>query len=176
LKRLLILAFLLLASAAHAQQQPATVILVRHAEKAAAPADNPPLTAEGSLRAEALVRVLRNAGVTAIYSTPYARTRETAAPLAAALDLQITETPIYNRKVASYADSVAARVRREGGVILVVGHSNTMGAVIKALGGPDIGDVADPEYDNLFFLTTQEGQPSRLVRARYGPRSEAVAR
>lgn len=168
MKRLLILTFLLLAPTAYAQQQPATVILVRHAEKAAAPADNPPLTAEGSLRAEELVKVLRNAGVTAIYSTPYARTRETAAPIAAALGLQIVETPIYSRKVATYADSVAARVRREGGVILVVGHSNTMGAVIKALHGPDIGEIADPEYDNLFFLTVQNDYPTRMVRAKYG--------
>ena len=74
--------------------------------------------------------VVNDAGVTAIYSTPYARTLETARPLANALGLAITETPIPNRNVAAYGDSIAARVRREGGVIVVVGHSNTMAVVI----------------------------------------------
>ena len=176
MRRLLVVMFVLWGSAVHAQEQPTTVIVVRHAEKAAAPADNPPLTAAGALRADALVRVLRDAGVTAIYATPYARTLDTARPLARALDLQITETPILNRNVGAYGDSVATRARREGGVILVVGHSNTMGIVIKALGGPDIGEVTDAEYDHLFIVTVQAGRPTRLVRATYGQPFEAVTK
>lgn len=176
MKHWLVLALLLFVPGAYAQQQPATVIVLRHAEKAAAPADNPPLTAQGGVRADELARVLRDAGVTAIYSTPYARTLDTARPLANALGLPITETPIPNRNVAAYGDSIAARVRREGGVIVVVGHSNTMGVVIKALGGPDIGEVTDHEYDHLFVVTVQDGQPARLVRAQYGRRFEAVSK
>lgn len=176
MKHWLFLALLVLVSPAYAQQQAATVIVVRHAEKAAAPADNPPLTAEGAVRADELARLLRDAGVTAIYSTPYARTLDTARPLAHALGLPITETPILNRNVAAYGDSVAARVRREGGVIVVVGHSNTLGVVIKALGGPDIGEVTDPEYDHLFVVTVQDGKPARLVRARYGRRFDVVSK
>jgi hypothetical protein len=61
-------------------------------------------------------------------------------------------------------------------VILVVGHSNTMGAVIKALGGPDVREITDPEYDNLFVVTVQDGKPTRLVRAKYGKRYEAVTK
>jgi hypothetical protein len=48
--------------------------------------------------------------------------------------------------------------------------------VIKALGGPDIGEIADPEYDNLFIVTIQDGKPTRLVRAKYGRRMEAVSK
>lgn len=176
MNRLVLLALLLFASVANAQQQPTTVIVVRHAEKAAAPTDNPPLTAEGAARADELVKVLRDAGITAIYSTPYARTLGTARPIANALGLTVTETPIPNRSVPAYGDSLAARVRREGGVILVVGHSNTMGAVIKSLGGPDIGEVTDAEYDHLFVLTVQDGQPTRLVRAKYGQHFERVTK
>ena len=176
LKRLLFLMLLASATALSAQTSPVTVILVRHGEKAAQPADNPPLTAEGQVRAEDLLKAVRDAGITAVYSTPYLRTTGTAKVVADGLQLPLTETPIYGRSVPVYADSVAARVRREGGVILVVGHSNTMGAVIKALGGPDIGEVADPEYDNLFFVTVQDGRPARLVRAKYGRRTEMVTK
>lgn len=170
------LLLLVCAPALHAQTQPVTIILVRHGEKMAQPVDNPPLTAEGQLRAEELARVVRDAGVTAIYSTPYLRTMNTAKVVADALKLSITETPIPGRSVAAYADSVVARAKRDGGVILVVGHSNTMGAVIKSLGAPEIGEITDPEHDHLFIVTVQEGKPARLVRAKYGRRSELIAK
>jgi broad specificity phosphatase PhoE len=169
-KRILVLVLVLFAvtTSAYAQAQPVTIILARHGEKIAQPADNPPLSPDGEQRARDLVNVVRDAGITAIYSTPYARTQSTAKPVADALKLPITETPILNRNVPAYGDSVAARAKRDGGVILVVGHSNTMGAVIKALGGPDIGEIPETDYDNLFVVTIQDGKPTRLVRARYG--------
>ena len=175
MRKLLCFVFLALcAPALLAQAEPTTVIVVRHAEKAQTPAGNPPLTAEGSLRADQLADALRDAGVTAIYSTPYARTQQTAAPLARSLGITVTETPIPNRNVAAYATDIAARAKRDGGVIVVVGHSNTGGAVIKALGGPDIGEIADERYDDLFVLTIQDGKPTRMVRAKYGQRWEPV--
>ena len=172
MKRFLLLMLLVSATALSAQTQPVTVILVRHGEKAAQPADNPPLTAQGQMRAGELLKAVRDAGITAIYSTPTVRTLSTAKVTADALKLPVTETPVYNRSVPTYADSVAARVKREGGVILVVGHSNTMGAVIKALGGPDVGEIADAEHDNMFVVTVQSGKPAQLVRAKYGQPSE----
>lgn len=173
--RALLLLFVL-SSGAIAQVQPITVILVRHGEKAAEPKEDPPLTAEGQIRAEDLLKAVRDAGITAIYSTVTVRTQSTAQVVADGLKLPITNTPVLNRSVPAYADSVAARVRREGGVVLVVGHSNTMGAVIKSLGGPDIGEITDPEHDNLFVVTVQDGKPTRLLRAKYGRRFEAVVK
>ncbi|HET9440776.1 MAG TPA: phosphoglycerate mutase family protein, partial [Longimicrobiales bacterium] len=168
MQRLMLLLVLLFAPALHAQSQPATVIVVRHAEKETQPADNPPLSATGRQRVDALVEAVRHAGITSIYSTPYARTLETARGVAKVLNVPVVETPILNRNVPAYGDSVAARARRDGGVILVVGHSNTMAAVIKALGGPDIGEIADADYENLFVLTIAEGQAVRFIRARFG--------
>jgi broad specificity phosphatase PhoE len=162
--------------AAYAQSAPVTVILARHGEKMAQPADNPPLSAEGQIRAEDLWQAVRDAGVTSVYSTPYLRTMGTARVVADALKLPVIETPILGRNVPAYGDSVAARAKRDGGVILVVGHSNTMGAVIKALGGPDIGAIDDSEYDNLFVVTIQDGKPTRVVRAKYGKRSDTVTK
>jgi hypothetical protein len=63
------------------------IVVVRHANKAAEPTDDPPLTQAGLKRAEDLAQALRNAGVTAIITTELHRTRETAEPLAKALGL-----------------------------------------------------------------------------------------
>ena len=66
---------------------PTVVLLVRHAEKAAQPAQDPPLTDAGSARARALVAVARDAGVSAIITTQFLRTKNTAEPTATALTL-----------------------------------------------------------------------------------------
>jgi len=66
----LVLAGVLLATPASCAE---TVILVRHAEKAAAPADDPPLSAEGRQRAEALAAMLSASGASSIYVTEYLR-------------------------------------------------------------------------------------------------------
>ena len=58
------------------------VLLVRHAEKAAQPADDPPLTQDGRHRAEALAAVIKDAHPTAIITTQLRRTVETAQPSA----------------------------------------------------------------------------------------------
>src|SRR5258705_13492021 len=101
-----------------------TVIVVRHAEKAAEPAADPPLTAAGEARAEALVSAVGSLPVTAIVSTDFARTRSTAAPLAARLGL----TPeIVDARAPDHARALAQGVlaRHRGETVGVVGHSNT---------------------------------------------------
>src|SRR5215471_7959478 len=70
----------------HAVEFP-VLVLVRHADKAAQPADDPPLTTAGMKRAQDLATTLQDAGVTAIITTQLRRTRETAQPLATALGL-----------------------------------------------------------------------------------------
>jgi broad specificity phosphatase PhoE len=63
---------------------PAIVVLVRHAETAARPADDPSLTAAGRVRAEELAKMvqvlMQQFPLRAIFTTDYRRTRETAAP------------------------------------------------------------------------------------------------
>ncbi len=53
-----------------------TVAIVRHAEKKDNSA-NPPLTKAGERRAESLARILKNSGISAVFSTNLERTRET---------------------------------------------------------------------------------------------------
>ena len=130
-----------------AAQAPTMVYLVRHAEKAAQPASDPALTSDGALRARALADVLAHAGVGAIITTQFARTKLTAAPLAERLGLS-PETVSIATGVASnpqaqadalraHIASVVAAVRKHAGsAVLVVGHSNTIPAIVAALGGP----------------------------------------
>jgi 2,3-bisphosphoglycerate-dependent phosphoglycerate mutase len=163
----LVVTFPLLANGAGATT---TVILVRHAEKVTegSPAD-PALTDAGRSRAAELVHVLRDAGIDAIYTTPFVRTRTTAAPLAETLKLQAVETK-------AGAEEMVARIRREhaGETVLVVGHSNSTPALARAFGIEAVPDIADAwEFDNLFVITFRGDEPPHFVRLRYGAASMA---
>lgn len=141
------------------------VIVVRHAERAdggtAAPgatmtgASDPELSAAGKARAQALAAMLKDAGVTAIYTTEYRRTKDTAVPLAAAL--KITAEVVSARDQAALIAKIKANTT---GAILVVGHSNTVPTIIKALGGADV-TVGESEYDSLFFVAP-DGATTRI--------------
>ena len=81
-RALAVVAVLLLAQPAAAQR---AVFVVRHAEKQSE-SNEPgvPLSEAGRARANKLAALLKSAGVTAIYSTDFVRTLETAEPLARA--------------------------------------------------------------------------------------------
>lgn len=154
-------------------QAPTTVIIVRHAERATEPADDPVLTPAGSERAEALLAAVRGAGITHILTTELSRTRLTAAPTATALG--ITPATVSTRSpqhVAAVIDSVRARA---GGVILVVGHSNTVPGIVNGLGG-QAPEICDMEYDNLYVVTLPPaGANPRVIRSRYGRATPVAA-
>ncbi len=144
------------------------VLLVRHAEKVTEPADDPSLSAKGIKRAQALATALRDAGVTAVITTELRRTRDTAQPLAKALGLKPEVVPARGRQAGTHAEAVAEAVRRHmNGVVLVVGHSNTIPLIIHALGGPLLPKIGEAMYANLFVLIPWAGE-MRLVRSRYG--------
>lgn len=164
------------AAAPPAGALPAIVILVRHAEKATEPADDPALTGPGTERAKALATALADARVTAIITTQWRRTRETAAPLATARGLtpEIVATE-PGKPAGAHAEAVAEAVARHpGGVVLVVGHSNTIPAIIAALGGPQLPDLADTAYGDLFVMTPGAGE-AHLIRAQYGEEGAKAA-
>ena len=174
------------APAAHAKDGPAKdgpaeggalVIVVRHAEKAAVPGDDPPLSEAGAARAAALARVLRDAPVRAVIVTPRRRTGETAAGVVAARGLTPVVVP-FAANVADHARAVADAVRAAGGgTVLVVGHSNTVPAILAALGAPRLPDLCDAAYANLFVVRpgTTAAERATLVRASYGAADPADA-
>lgn len=126
----------------------ATVIyLVRHAERAEDGTDDPPISEAGQERALLLTRMLTDAGIGAVHSTEYRRTRATAAPLAEALGLVVSA---YD---ARSLGRFAARLRADGGRHLVVGHSNTTPALVTSLGGDPGPPIEEAEYDRLYVVT-----------------------
>jgi broad specificity phosphatase PhoE len=154
-------------------QSPTVVILSRHAEKATAPANDPPLTEAGTVRAKALAAAVANANVQAVIATTTVRTRETARPAAEAAKLSIEEVPTAGG--AAHIAAVAAAVRKHPGqTVLVVGHSNTIPAIIAALGGPRMPDLCDDQYSALFTLVI-DGASVKLIKASYGAASPASA-
>ncbi len=164
-------AVLLLAVSTSAWAQKTTVILVRHAEKAAEPANDPPLTAEGRARAQALWRAVKDAGINAVITTQLARTVQTAAPTASQLHLT---GEVVQAGGATHPVEVAAAVKRHAGqTVLVVGHSNTIPAIIAALGAPEPPAICDPEYDGLYVVQLDASGKATLLRTRYGAPSPA---
>lgn len=158
-------------------QATTTVIFVRHAEKAAAPADDPGLSPAGQRRVAELTRQMVDAdvlaGVDAIYSTPFRRTQETVKPLAEALGL-----PIHNYD-PNDNEAVLERILKnhKGKIILVVGHSNTIPGLIADLGAhKGVPEIAENEYDNIYIISIPWFGKTKTIRLRYGEpyRGQAV--
>ncbi len=139
------------------------IYLVRHAEKDAEPAADPPLTPRGLARAEDLPRLIRLDALVAIYSTPLRRTRDTVGPTAAAAGLDITEYA-----AGDPAGLVAGLRVHRGGAVLVAGHSNTLPEILSLLGVMDELVIADDEYGDLFIVTIPGQGKAFLQRERFG--------
>ena len=142
-----------------------TIILVRHAEKAAEPAADPALTAAGASRAEMLADLVKDAGVQAVISTQFIRTRTTAAPAAARLGLPVD---VLDARLTARATADSLLARHRGHTVLVVGHSNTVPAIVEALGAPKPVDICDAGYDNMFMVTVPTTGTATAVRLHYG--------
>ena len=151
-----LLAFFLLAGLA--APAPQTVFVMRHLD--IGPADpanrDPDLLPQGQRRAASLAHWFRRGErPVAIYVTDYRRTRQTAAPLAAALHL----TPIaYN---PADTPALIARVRAEHGNVLIVGHSNTVPDIVAALGGARPEPIGHEDFGDIWRVAA-DGTTVRL--------------
>lgn len=134
-----------------AQHRNLTIVLLRHAEKDASPnADkvNPELSADGKLRAQKLVKVIKKYKPDAIYSSDFIRARATVQPLAEKRKLGVQ---IYNhRNLKELADLImSGKIKR----ILVVGHNTTTPALVNMLIGQEkYKALAESEYDKIFVV------------------------
>ncbi len=142
------------------------VFLVRHTERFSEGGD-PGLTREGEARAQALAATLRDAGVTAIITTQWRRTRDTATPLASILRITPEVVPIQDSKPLEYSNDVAAAVRRHRDeAVLVIGHITVTG-VIAALGGPRLPTICENVFSDLFVFAPAAGDQG-LLHLHYG--------
>lgn len=138
------------------------MIVVRHGEKLDATAD-PVLSPKGEVRAVRLANMLAASNVRAIYTTQYKRSILLAAPTAKRLGL----TPVAVS--AKDLDALIAKIRTHAKdeVVLVVGHSNTVPAMLKGLGHPPAVTVGEEDYDNLFIVATLPSGAPTVVHLKY---------
>src|SRR5207244_322078 len=94
------------------------VVIVRHGEKAANGGTDPDLSSAGRARAEALARILKDSGITAIFSSEFKRTQETAAPTATST--HVTPTVVAAKDMAA----LVTKLHELNGNALVVGHGD----------------------------------------------------
>jgi phosphohistidine phosphatase SixA len=160
-----------------ASDLPAMIVLVRHADKAATPQDDPELTPAGAKRARDLKAVLAGANLTAIITTQWRRTKETAQPTAEAFGLTPEPVKLHRDHPEAHLPALIAALRtKAGGSVLVVGHNTTVPDLIKALGGPPMDPISESVYDRLFVLVLSSARPA-LVESCYGaPSSEKGCR
>lgn len=145
-----------------------TVIVVRHAEKAALPATDPPLSPQGELRAARLAELLgASAGpgrAQVILSSDALRARSTAAPLAARLGLAVETVP---------AGDVPGLLRRihdagRGKTTVVVGHGDTVPRIVAGLsGGRFEVRLREDEFGTAYVVTLSDFGPPSLLQLNY---------
>ncbi|HUR29508.1 MAG TPA: phosphoglycerate mutase family protein [Planctomycetota bacterium] len=158
------------APASPPQPRPRSVILVRHAEKAADDPRDPTLSDVGKLRAAALLRLLGETRVTHVWTSEFKRTKDTVRAIAEKGKVVPVEFPARDPL------GLAARLQAlpAGSISLVVGHSNTLPAVAKALGAALSNlaggtDLREDEYDRFVVITLPpEGEACALLELRYG--------
>jgi broad specificity phosphatase PhoE len=135
-----------------------TIYLARHAEKKSA-AENPldpPLTACGERRAEALAIMLREVKLEHVYSTPFLRTRNTAFPAASSHGLEIKDYDPAN------LDGFARLLLDRKQSVFVIGHSDTTAILAGLLSGSAGEAFSEDEYDRL-YLVTVSGDQRQLI-------------
>jgi broad specificity phosphatase PhoE len=135
-----------------------TILVIRHAEKASTDA-NANLSSAGKDRAQRLVAAAKDAGVSAIYTTEFCRTSQTAQPLANQLGLPliVLDNDIAGDQLSDCDPKIVVPIERlpvtintieelvaeilsknSGKVVLVVGHSNSVPQMIEELGAASL--------------------------------------
>src|SRR5437016_7154153 len=154
----LALFLLVFVSASIASAQP-IVVIVRHAVKATDGGLDPDLSLACRARADELARILKDSGITAIFTSEFKRTQETAAPSATSIGVTATVIP------AKDTAALVAKLHQLNGNALVVGHGDTIPNIIKALGIDSPINIPDEDYSEFIIVTV--GDKPHLFRLHY---------
>lgn len=143
-------------------QKTTKIYFVRHAEKERSPFRDPLLTEAGRKRAENLAEILKEKPISAIFSTGFKRTINTARPLSNILDLEIQK---YDPRDPKVIHNLVAQ--NSGKTILIVGHQINLPSMINSLLEEEkVGVISEDKYDNLFLLEFS-GESWTLTESRY---------
>ncbi len=151
-------------SGAQISPQSVTFVVVRHAEKALDDAEDPSLNEAGRSRAERLAQVMARTPPAAIYATQFRRTQQTAQPSGIAFGL-----PVLRYQAQQPAADLARQLREthDKGVVLVVGHSNTVPDIVTALSGETVPQMPESEYGVLYRVHIGPGDHVVLERSSF---------
>lgn len=146
-----------------------TVFLIRHAEKVISTDKNPALTEAGTQRAQSLLQLFSNAKPTAIFTTQYQRTQLTAKPLSEALNVPITILESTAGNSAQYPGLLMQQICAlpNNSNVLVVGHSNTLPAILEDWTNVPILPIADDEYNRIFMVKVVDCKANGSLDVRY---------
>lgn len=155
---------LVLLAAALMSASTTTVFVLRHAEQVQDGSKDPPLSAAGEARAERLREVFGQGSeglrIDGIIVSELRRSQDTARPLAAALGIPVVVVG------AGDPGEAARRALRDfhGGRALVIGHRDTVPAIVQALSGRSIPAMEETDYGTAYVV----------ARPRYSPASVSV--
>ena len=139
-----------------------TIVVVRHADKIDN-TDDAVLSPTGEARAQRLAHVLKDLGISAIYTTQFKRTIQTATPLANLLKIKLLA---YEQ---TDVDGIVKEIQREHSkeVVMVVGHRSTVPRILKQFGANEPVALGSSEYDSLFVLTLPLDQSPILLHLHF---------
>ncbi|CAM4068362.1 SixA phosphatase family protein [Pseudoalteromonas ostreae] len=142
-----VLASLILLFTANLTAAPQSIFLFRHSEKLTG--NDPHLTDAGKQRAQQLVGLLSKVQPTAVFSTDYNRTIETATPIAEHFNITIQS---YDpRDLAAFKHIVLS----QSGAVVIVGHSNTTPELAKLIARIDVEKMPESEFNRYFILQSE---------------------
>lgn len=136
------------------------IFIVRHGEKASSTDPDTRLALQGEDRALKLASMLRNAGVTHVFVSDKKRTQQTAQEL---VDQRGLAAPVVLPSTDTKKLVEQLKAAPKDAVILVVGHSDTIPAILKGLGINDDVVIKEDQYGRLFLVTSD----FRLVELAY---------
>lgn len=134
--------------------------VVRHADR---DGKKDALTKRGFDRAEALRRLAMKMKVDAVYSTDLTRTKLTAKPTANEFKKEIL---IYRKLTKEWFEEIKKKHASKG-VVLIVGHSNTVVPIVRGLGGNLKDKIAENQYGDLFVVKVSQGKTT-VSRVQFG--------
>jgi broad specificity phosphatase PhoE len=141
-----------------------TVYVLRHAEQVRDGSKDPPLSAAGEARAARLREVFGGGGaglgIDGIIVTELRRTQDTARPLA-----DVRGIPVLVVEAGSPREAARRAVHDfHGGRVLIIGHSNTVPAIVEALSGRAVPPMGEDDFSTVYVV----------ARPRYSPASVSV--
>ncbi|MEM9195051.1 MAG: histidine phosphatase family protein [Myxococcota bacterium] len=143
--------------------------IVRHTERD--PGADPPINAEGIVRAQALADRLENAGIDEIITTMFIRGQQSGQPLADRLGQQITVAPFMMTTWTAFAAEVSAwQQQREtpGNTYLMIGHSGGYNTGLLTGLGATLNGTTGERYEDLVIMVREPDGTVRVTEELYG--------